>query len=146
MELAGLANFAVGRLNELHLKRRDVRAVALDFEAEGLVLDPVRVEQFEALMQPVEPTVIIGIPVVTPDREREFDLVVLGGHLADFDGQGAANELLAVGRLDVFDIMLHLTDFCSTQADDSLKLADCTEGRTSWLALQTRLQRLSGRG
>ncbi|MET3135217.1 hypothetical protein AAKU55_005525 [Oxalobacteraceae bacterium GrIS 1.11] len=28
--------------------------------------------------------------------------------------------------------------------EDLLKLADCTEGRTSWLALLTRLQRLSG--
>ena len=28
--------------------------------------------------------------------------------------------------------------------EDLLKLADCTEGRTSWLSLLTRLQRLSG--
>jgi len=28
--------------------------------------------------------------------------------------------------------------------EDLLRLADCTEGRTSWMALITRLQHLSG--
>ena len=35
-------------------------------------------------------------------------------------------------------------DGLAALGEDLLKLADCTEGRTSWLALLTRLQRLSG--
>ena len=35
-------------------------------------------------------------------------------------------------------------DGLAALGEDLLKLADCTKGRTSWLALLTRLQRLSG--
>lgn len=35
-------------------------------------------------------------------------------------------------------------DGLAALGEDLLRLADCTEGRTSWLALLTRLQRLSG--
>lgn len=35
-------------------------------------------------------------------------------------------------------------DGLAALGEDLLRLADCTKGRTSWLALLTRLQRLSG--
>ena len=35
-------------------------------------------------------------------------------------------------------------DGLAAMGEDLLKLADCTQGRTSWLALLIRLQQLSG--
>lgn len=37
-------------------------------------------------------------------------------------------------------------DGLAALGEDLLRLADCTKGRTSWLALLTRLQRLSVKG